>query len=188
MLALLQYQDGFSSTNLIMRHLKIPVTNYALKTLTDLDKQQKKSREYKKLQENKRYQSRLSAALEQKRVKVPGYRAGCEDQSDVASTSLSTSISCISVPSSEQNVNEFVIIPYGPKFYIGQILEIDHVTNEFKTQTMSCLTRMEYCWKEGEAAYEAPYWEDLNLIICVISPPTNNKYEYHSSYIHIFRS
>ena len=72
MLALLQYQDGFSSTNLIMQHLKIPVTNYALKTFTDLDKQRKNSREYKKLQENKRYQSRLSAALEQKRLKVPG--------------------------------------------------------------------------------------------------------------------
>ena len=81
MIALLQYQDGFSSTNLIMQHLKIPVTNYALKTHTDLDKQRKKSREYKKLQENdKRYQSRLSA-----------------DLSDVASTSLSTSISSISV-------------------------------------------------------------------------------------------
>ena len=110
--------------------------------------------------------------MEQKRETVPGYRAGCEDQSDVASTSLSTSISCISVPSSEQNVNEFVIIPYGPTFYIGQTLEIDHVTNEFKTQTMSRLTQMEYCWKEeGEAAYEAPYWEYLNLIICVTSPP-----------------
>ena len=37
---------------------------------------------------------------------------------------------------------------------------------------MSRLTRMEYCWKEeGEAAYEAPYWKDLNLITCVISPP-----------------
>ena len=42
MIALLQYQDGFSYRNLIMQHLKIPVTNYALKTLNDLAKQRKK--------------------------------------------------------------------------------------------------------------------------------------------------
>ena len=78
----------------LMQHLKIPITNYALKT-----NRFRQTAKEENLQENKRCQSRLSAALEQKRVKVPGYRAGCEDQSEVASTALSTSISSISVPS-----------------------------------------------------------------------------------------
>ena len=40
--------------------------------------------------EKYKYQERLKAALEQKRLRNPGYEARCQDQSDVASTSLTT--------------------------------------------------------------------------------------------------
>ena len=101
------------------------------------------------------YASKVIENLDQNRIKSRGYSAGCGDWTDVTS-------SFISIAASTKPINvvgEYVVVLYGPKFYIGQILEVDSETNDFLFLVMSLVTRNEYKWiSEGDTGYEDPYW------------------------------
>ena len=172
MLAILYQQEGKASIASIMSDLGLVVSADSIKHFEQQDVKRVKQKTKRKEIDQNRYQQRLTSALEQY-TDVKSYHPGvCDAGAGPSADMMATPFIRPSASTYVPALEDYIVLPYGPKWYIAQIINVVHSSREVEVNFLYENKDGSYNFKEeDDPDYEAGVLEPFTLILMRVPVP-----------------